>query len=294
MSVKRKQSIWGSLMRMRLQEEEYLLLPKPLEDHDFEGMPEKVEQPSSVINRLAKPSLSIIVPAYNEEEAITHCADDLIQTFKGTNFDYEIIIVDDGSPDKTFALAKDATKNAAGRIKLVRHSLNKGKGHAVMTGLAFATNGIIVIQDADLEYPSKNIPMLMAPILRGKADVVYGSRFLGHMDRMSLSHYFGNRILTFMTNILYGCKLTDVMTGAKVFKKDVLNQLEINSGSFEFEVEVTAKILEQNFKIIELPTSYMRRKLGKAKIKWVDGLKCSIWLICHKLASKLRQIEKTF
>jgi glycosyltransferase involved in cell wall biosynthesis len=279
---------------MRLQEEEYLLLPKPFEDHDFEGMPEKLEQPSSVINHLAKPGLSIIVPAYNEEEAIAHCADDLIQTFKGTNFDYEIIIVDDGSPDKTFDFAKDATKNGAGRIKLVRHSLNRGKGHAVMTGISLATNGIIAIQDADLEYPSKNIPMLVEPILRGKADVVYGSRFLGHMDRMSLSHHFGNRVLTFVTNILYGCKLTDVMTGAKVFKKDVFNQVEINSGSFEFEVEVTAKILEQKFKIIELPTSYMRRTLGKAKIKWTDGLKCSIWLILHKFASKARQITKIF
>ncbi len=279
---------------MHLQEEEYLLLPKPLVDHDFEGIPEKLEQPSSVINRFIKPSLSIIVPAFNEEEAITHCADDLIQTFKGTNFDYEIIIVDDGSPDKTFDLAKDATKNAAGKIKLVRHSLNRGKGHAVMTGLALATNGIIVIQDADLEYPSKNIPMLIEPILRGEADVVYGSRFLGHVDRMSLSHHFGNRVLTFVTNVLYGCRLTDVMTGAKVFKKEVLNQVDINSGSFEFEVEVTAKILEHNFKIIELPTLYMRRKLGKAKIKWTDGLKCSIWLILHKFASKVRQIQKIF
>ena len=291
---KKSKFVWSNLVRMSLQEEAHLLLPEALEDRDFEDVPEKTEKPYSLLGRLTKPSLSIIVPAFNEEDAITHCAEDLIRTLKGTSFDYEIIIVDDGSPDKTFTLAKEATKNAAGRIKVVRHSLNRGKGRAVMTGVSLATNSIIVIQDADLEYPSKNIPMLIKPILKGKADVVYGSRFLGYMDSMSLSHNFGNRVLTFVTNLLYGCKLTDVMTGAKVFKKNVLNQVEINSGSFEFEVELTAKILEQNFKITELPTSYMRRRLGKAKIKWTDGLKCSIWLIIHKFASKLRKIEKMF
>jgi len=235
-----------------------------------------------------KYDLSILVPAYNEEKTISHCVNDLIQTLDGHNLCYEIIVVDDGSHDKTFELAKDAIECTSNNVIIVRHKSNGGKGNAIMTGLSLTTKDIIVIQDADMEYSSKNIPALIEPILRGEADAVYGSRFIGQMDDMSLSHLFGNKVLTFFTNLLYHCKLTDVMTGHKAFRKAVLEQMEINSHSFEFEVEMTAKILERGFKIVELPTSYTRRKAGKAKIRWIDGLKCLIWLIRHKFASKTR------
>jgi glycosyltransferase involved in cell wall biosynthesis len=258
-----------------------------LSTESIESISRTVKGHTEAFNNLvhSKHGLSVLVPAYKEEKTIARCVSDVTQTLNGGNLGYEIIIIDDGSPDSTFELAKDAIKGTSSSIKVVRHNSNSGKGHAVMTGLSLATKDIIVIQDADLEYSSKNIPMLIEPILKGKADVVYGSRFLGQIDHMSFSHLLGNKVLTFFTNLLYHCKLTDVMTGHKAFSKKVLDQIIINAHSFEFEVEVTAKILERGLQIVELPTSYTVRKSGKAKIKWTDGVKCLVWLIYHKLAS---------
>jgi len=269
-----------------LQSETYALSTEPIGSTN-KTVKRHREAPSNLVQ--LEHGLSILVPAYNEEKTIARCVNDVTQTLDGSNLGYEIIIIDDGSPDRTFELAKDAIKSTSSSIKVVRHNFNSGKGHAVMTGLSLATKDIIVIQDADLEYSSKHIPMLIEPIIKGKADVVYGSRFLGQIDHMSISHLFGNKVLTFITNLLYHCKLTDVMTGHKAFSKNVLEQITINAHSFEFEVEVTAKILQRGFQIVELPTSYTLRKSGKAKIKWTDGVRCLVWLIHCKLNSLYRK-----
>lgn len=275
-------SSWNILVPKCLQSETCTLsVEAPRDVHKVTGRDREVSGKSIHL----KSGLSILVPAFNEEKTILYCVKDIIQTLDGSNLGYEIIIVDDGSRDKTFELAKDAPEHKSNSIKVVCHNSNSGKGHAIMTGLSLATKYIIVIQDADMEYSSKNIPALIEPILKEKADVVYGSRFIGQMDHMSLSHLLGNKVLTFFTNLLYNCKLTDVMTGHKAFRKTVLEQIEINSYSFEFEVEVTAKILERGFKIVELPTSYTRRKTGEAKIRWIDGVKCLTWLIYYKISS---------
>jgi glycosyltransferase involved in cell wall biosynthesis len=289
--VTNSHSGWNFLFPKCLQSKAYALSTKPIG-----SISRTAERHKEAFNKLAhlEHGVSVLVPAFKEEETIARCVTDVTRTLNEGNLGYEIIIVDDGSPDRTFELAKDAIKSTSNSIKVVRRSLNGGKGQAVMTGLSLAAMDIIVIQDADLEYSSKNIPMLVEPILKGKADVVYGSRFLGQIDHMSLSHLLGNKILTFFINLLYRCKLTDVMTGHKAFRKDVLDKIAINAHSFEFEVEVTAKILEHGFKIVELPTSYTRRSLGKAKIKWIDGIKCLIWLIHHKFASRTRHIQKAF
>jgi glycosyltransferase involved in cell wall biosynthesis len=225
---------------------------------------------------------SVIIPAFGEEETLAHCIYEVVKTLNGGDMNYEIIVVDDGSPDRTLDLAQEVAKNVQAEVNVIHHASNMGKGRAVMTGVAFAKSNNIIVQDADLEYHPKEIPKLIEPLLKGETYIVYGSRFLGHIDCMKPSHYFGNKILTFMVNLLYNCKLTDVMTGYKAFQKDILNQVNINSNSFEFEVEVTSKMIESGFKITEIPISYTRRKLGRSKIGWVDGLKCLLWLIRRK------------
>jgi len=242
----------------------------------------KASKAEAVKVTAVKPTLSVIIPAFNEEETIKQCIDEVVQTFNQSDLDYEIIVVDDGSTDETFDRIKEAKKDIQGKIRIIHHSSNMEKGHSIMTGLTFATNDMILIQDADLEYSPREALKLMEPIFKGEADAVYGSRFLGGIDRMSLSHRFGNKVLTFVTNILYGCRLSDIMTGYKIFRKNVLNRIKIESVSFEFEVEITVKMLEHGFKILEMPALYTRRKKGRAKIKWIHGIRCLVWLLHHR------------
>jgi glycosyltransferase involved in cell wall biosynthesis len=200
-----------------------------------------------------------------------------VQTLRD-RFDLEIIVVDDGSIDGTFESLR-----AVEGIKLERHEKNKGKGAAIATGLAKATGDIVVIQDADLEYEPKEIPVLVDPILSRKCDIVCGSRFKGNITGMTFSHYVANKILSFFTSVLYGAEVTDVMTGHHAFRASVFKELTLESTRFELELEVTVKALRKGYSICEIPTTYSTRNFGEAKIGWADGFQCLLKLLKYRL-----------
>jgi len=222
-----------------------------------------------------KPRITILIPCYNEENSIL----EVINMVKSVDLGYpkEIIVVDDGSEDSSVEKIRTQTG-----VKLLLHEKNQGKGKAIQTGLKHATGDIVVIQDADLEYFPKDIPLLLAPLIKGEADVVYGSRFLGKPEGMSFSHNIGNRVLSWATRILYGNSITDMMTGYKAFFRTDLEGVSLESRGFEFEPEITVKLLKKGKKITEVPISYSYRKKGKAKIGWKDGVICLWWLIKGK------------
>ena len=228
------------------------------------------------------PKLSIIIPVYNEEETILEIID-RVKKAKALNFKKEIIVVDDSSTDKT----KDKLKNLKNKsIKIFYHSKNLGKGSAIRTGLENFTGDIVLIQDADLEYDPNEYEKLLKPIIEAKADVVYGSRFeviTKNLSKMYKLHYIGNLLLTFLTNILYGAKISDMETGYKVFKKDVIKKIKLKARRFDFEPEITAKILKKGFKIYEVPINFVGRKFKEGKkITWVDGVKAVYYLLKYR------------
>lgn len=208
------------------------------------------------MSRATKPLLSIIIPVYNEEKTIGIVIDKLIK-LSIPDVEREIIIVDDGSRDTSVKIIKSKLlKN--GSIRLLEHKKNKGKGAAVVTGFSDAKGGILLIQDADLEYNPNDIPKLLKPILLRKEKVVYGTRLrrsavLFGKDRTPLPfHFFGNKFLSLATSILYGESISDMETGYKVFEKSALQGITLKSKSFDFEPEVTAKVLRQGIHILEL------------------------------------------
>ena len=225
--------------------------------------------------------ISIIVPCYNEEQTIEATVQRLLAVDHG--FDSEVIVVDDGSTDRT----RDVLKDLNG-IVVVHHDHNRGKGASILTGAEKASGEVLVVQDADLEYDPADIPRLVGPILEDRFDAVYGSRFKGKMTGMRMSHYIGNKILTYATCLLYKTRLTDVLTGHKAFKAEVFRSLDLHASRFEFELEATAKVLEHGNTIGEIPITYCVRRLGKAKISWIDGAKCLVYLIRlrHEMWSK--------
>ena len=217
--------------------------------------------------------LSIIIPVYNEKNTILK----LIKTVENVDVGKtkkELILIDDFSTDSTRDLLKKIQNH-----KIFYHTKNKGKGSAIRTGLNHATGDIIIIQDADLEYNPNEYPNLLRPILEGKTKVVYGSRFLKKHKAKYLLYYLGNILLSLITRILYFRKITDMETCYKVFKREVINNINLKSKRFDFEPEITAKIIKKGYKIIEVPVSYKCRdfKEGK-KISWKDGVK-AIWYL---------------
>lgn len=223
--------------------------------------------------------LSIIIPVYNEEKTLRQ----IIERVEGVKLpvDREIVAVDDCSTDGSAKILQELS----GRVKAVYQSPNQGKGAALRAGIKAAMGDFIVIQDADLEYDPCEFPKLLEPILEGKAKVVYGSRFrqrLGlrqiYWEHRSLKpwhviYYLGNRFLSFITCALYGASISDMETGYKMFKADVIKGLDLKSNRFEFEPEVTAKILKKGIKIYEVPISYKGREYSEGKkITWRDGL----------------------
>ncbi len=226
--------------------------------------------------------LSVIIPVYNEEKTIR----EVIEEVKKANLksiEKEIIVVDDFSQDST----RDILKNIKGpQLKILFHKENMGKGAAIRTGMKNATGDIILIQDADLEYSPKEYPKLLKPILENKAKVVYGSRLEAirkDIKSMYKLHYAGNLFLTLMTNILYGAKITDMETGYKVFRKEVVEGINLRAMRFDFEPEITAKILKKGYRIYEIPIGFAGRKFREGKkITWVDGIKALYYLVKYR------------
>jgi len=223
--------------------------------------------------------VSIIIPVYNEE----HTIKDIISQVAAapvSGLEKEIVVVDDGSQDHSY----DRLKEIEAQYGLIVKKLdrNQGKGMALREGFKAATGDIILIQDADMEYNPQEYPRLLAPIIEGQAQVVYGSRLLDNRKKNSnagLSYYLGGRLVTALTNILFHTHLTDEPTCYKVFDRHVLNHVDLKCRGFEFCPEVTAKVLKQNIPIYEVPISYKpRNKEEGKKINWKDGL-IALWTL---------------
>jgi len=213
--------------------------------------------------------LSIVMPVFNERETIC----DIIKAVSDTPFHKEIIVVDDGSTDGTRILLSSFQQE---NLRVFLHEKNQGKGAALQTGFAQATGDIVIIQDADLEYDPEEYAILLKPILTGRADVVYGSRFAGHGAHRVLYfwHYVGNRFLTFLSNLFTNLNLSDMETCYKVFTREALSGIMIQEKRFGFEPEITAKIAKKKLRIYEVPISYYGRSYEQGKkIDWKDGVR---------------------
>jgi len=229
--------------------------------------------------------LSIIIPVYNEAATLYEILARVIRT----PFNKELVIVDDGSGDGTVEILRDTNSlkaslshhaEAAFDLKTLFHGRNSGKGTAIRTALSAVTGDIVLIQDADLEYDPSEYSALISPILEGKADVVYGSRFLGSSHRVLFFwHSVGNRFLTLISNMFTNLNLTDMEVGYKAFRTDVLKNITLRSSRFDFEPEVTARIARHGCRIYEVPISYAGRTYAEGKkINWKDGFH-ALWAI---------------
>lgn len=216
--------------------------------------------------------LSIIIPVYNEEQTIGAIVERVLAVDLD-GLESEVIIADDGSSDGTReAMATSAWINDP-RVCIYANRINVGKGCAVRLGLSYAAGDVILIQDADLELDPQEYGLLLAPILDGRTSVVYGSRFLEPVARIKFKARIANRALTWLTNILFGARLTDMETAYKVFRREVLDGIRLRCVQFDFEPEFTAKVLLKGHRILEVPISYHPRRADEGKkIRWVDGL----------------------
>jgi len=224
--------------------------------------------------------LSVIVPVYNERTTVA----EILRRMRRVplSVDIEIIVVDDCSDDgtdKVLAALEDST------VRVLTHPVNRGKGAALRTGLAAARGDLILIQDADLEYDPDDWPRLLGPILKGKAKVVYGSRFTGERKNMMFWHWVGNRTLSLVTNVLYNTTISDMETCYKLFDRSVIEGMTIEANRFEFEPEITAKILRRGHRIYEVPISYNGREVHEGKkITWKDGFGALWALVRYRVA----------
>jgi glycosyltransferase involved in cell wall biosynthesis len=223
-------------------------------------------------------TLSVIIPIFNEMSTLNTILDRVL----ATNLTDEILLIDDGSTDGT----RDLLAALEGRqgIRVIIHAQNQGKGAAVRTGISAATGDIVLIQDADLEYDPNDYPALLKPIEDGKADVVFGSRFLGGPRRVTMFwHMLANKLLTLTANLLYDSILSDIETGYKVFRREVLENIKLRANRFDFEPEFTAKILKQKVRIFEVPISFNPRDYSEGKkIKLKDAFEAAWTLLKYR------------
>jgi len=221
--------------------------------------------------------ISVIIPAHNEERTI----DEIIRRVKAVNLTKEIIVIDDASTDKTGHILDRISRkhDPDNPIKVISHLQNQGKGAAIRAGLKEALGDIVIIQDADLEYDPQDYAGLVQPIIDGKTSVVYGSRCLSKNKISSPGFFLGGKLLSFLTNLLYRAGITDEPTCYKVFRREVLQNLDLKCRRFEFCPEVTAKVRKRGYKIYEVPIRYYPRNIKEGKkIRFSDGLS-AIWTL---------------
>ena len=231
------------------------------------------------------PKLSILIPIYNEWRSIR----ELLDMILNLRFEKEIIIVDDGSTDGTREIL-DGIHHPL--IQIFRHASNQGKGAAIRTALSYCTGDMVIIQDADLEQDPNDIYELVKPIMNEGAQVVYGSRFLGERPKMHWTAYHANRFLSWFASFLYGTKITDLETCYKVFSADLIKSLPLSADGFEFEPEVTARLLKRGIKIYEVPIKedwYHGYNNNSKKVTWLDGIKAIATLLKYRFISPSRK-----
>jgi glycosyltransferase involved in cell wall biosynthesis len=213
--------------------------------------------------------LSVIMPVFNERETLREILQQ-VRDVELAGIEKEILVVDDGSTDGSREILAEEAETA--NLHFFHHDTNRGKGAAVRTAIDHATGDMILIQDADLEYDPRDYPKLIQPIVEGRVTVVYGSRFLGPRKAMLFWHMLGNKLLTLTTNILYNAILSDMETCYKCFRADVIKDIPLRAKRFEFEPEVTAKVLKRGHRIFEVPISYYGREYYEGKkISWRDA-----------------------
>ncbi len=234
--------------------------------------------PGSALQRAAalvppNPLLSVVMPVFNERETIA----EIIRRVLAVNMRVELIVVDDVSTDGTSEILERLQRELG--FVLLRQARNGGKGSALRRGFAAVTGDLVIVQDADLEYSPEEYPELTGLICSGRADVVFGSRFLGRHRVFLLTHYLGNRLLTFIANVLYNTMLTDMETCYKVMRTDVLRSMELRSNGFGIEPEITAKVFKRRYRVYEVPISYDGRGYDEGKkITWRDGV-VALWVL---------------
>ena len=228
-------------------------------------------------------TLTVLMPVFNEQatvkEIISRCL------LVDLPLDVDLVIVNDGSSDDTAGVLRGLDDR---RVRVLDHPVNKGKGAALRTGLAAATGDLVIVQDADLEYDPSDWRLLLEPVLAGRAVVVYGNRFAGQGQNMSGLHWLGNRFLSLVTSVLYLKRLGDMETCYKLFDRRVLQPIHVVSDRFDFEPEITAKVLRQGYDIVEVPISYAGREFHEGKkITWRDGFGALRALVRFRFSSKL-------
>lgn len=238
------------------------------EHHEVEVSLRKQQTPEKV-------SISVVIPVYNEASTISR----VIERVLGCGLDVEVIVVDDGSTDGTREFLKGYHHP---RVKIFYHGVNQGKGAALRSGYALASNRYLFVQDADLEYDPSDFAVMLPPLLDGRADMVYGSRFLGGPHRVLFFwHYVGNRLLTLLSNMLTNLNLSDMETGQKAFNREKLLELNLTANRFTFEPEITAKAARAGWRIYEVPISYSGRTYEEGKkIGWRDAI-AALWAIFY-------------
>lgn len=228
---------------------------------------------------MGRSRLSVVIPVYNE----VHTIEEIVERVHRVDMEKEIIVVDDGSTDGTREKLRRLSKR--GRIEVLYQQQNKGKGAALRRGFQHITGDVVVVQDADLEYDPREYPRLLEPILDGRADAVYGSRFLGGPHRvLYFWHYVGNKFLTLLSNMMTNINLTDMETGYKAFRADLIKRIQIRSNRFGFEPEITAKLAKCGAVMYEVPISYSGRSYEEGKkIIWKDGVAAIYFILKYRL-----------